>query len=1368
MDPTVPIFNTAWRFDIGQSIDPAAFRSAFSHLVSAADVLRLVIRADEQGVPELVDLGRAAGLHHDVTVENAEAASQWIEKALRRPFDIATESFESALIRVGDKGWTWYLNQHHAIVDASSGSLLFDALSKRYETREQVHLPSFMNHAAGEANRINADHAAHWESTARAVPPPRIYGRQVSGRSSKAAVRTVTLGPKRTRQLHDLISRPEFRSLSRDMSLYNVFLTAFGAWMHRITGESRIPTGIVTHGRSSAETRALPGCLIEIFPAILECKNGYSFQELHKESVERSLALFRKASPGSSSPRALSGFNAVLNFVTTRFGPFAGEMPEVTWLDNGHIDQHHAIRLNVTEFTGNAGLQCVFAFNLEVFDEARQEAAIDQFLALLDAFLEDPGSRIDSVPLAAEDDASSKLTRTKFSATPVTDVIEAFETHLAEDPDAVMLVEGGRSFSRRMLAERSDSIAHALAGADVQPGDRVGLYLPRSADLVAAMLATLKIGASFVPLDASQTEQRLSAMAGEADTRVTLTEPRLRDHWQPPGATLSISDIANATAFVPRTQGDHPAYVILTSGTTGVPKGVEITRSALSLYAHWANRVFADDKPATWPLFSAIGFDLTITSIFAPIVTGGAIRVYENAASGGNTAVLDVFAEDAVDVIKLTPAHLRLVLAGGIERRKRIRSLILGGEDLATDLAASARDALGANVRIFNEYGPTEATVGCMIHEFDPARDRDVSVPIGRPADDTGIYILDKGMNPVPDLVAGDLYIAGPDRLARGYFRRPAETRAAFIKNPFAEGVMYRSGDIASVRPDGTILFHGRADKQVKISGVRIETGEIRAAAQAIDGIEDCAVVLFDPEAAARQLCRTCGIPKAQPGVRFAEPDLCLTCKEFERYRKAVDSYFGDLDELADIIRTRAAERTGEYDCVMLLSGGKDSTYALSRLMQITDRVLVATLDNGFISDGAKKNIRMITEALGVEHRYLSTPAMNDIFVDSLKRHANVCQGCFKTIYTLGLHLARDVGAPTIVTGLSRGQLFETRLSQGLFTDGAVPAGEIDRMVLEARRSYHDFQDVAAKRLNCGLFDDPEVLDRIAFVDFYRYCDVPMSEMYRHLKESVGWSRPMDTGRSTNCLINDVGIHVHRTRRAFHNYALPYSWDVRLGHKTRAEALDELNDEIDADRVASILDKIGFDEPVEAAAALSGPQLTLYYVSASVLSPGDLRAELLRRLPREVVPKEIVQVPEIPLTANGKISTDALPTPDLWRGAVLVETAPVDDSGLSDEARALLAIWRRVLGQAALSADTNFYDAGGDSLAAIQISTQANAAGIAIGPQEIFHHQSVAEIISHLSVTPEPAKAEPATPRRALSSRDTSRLEALFGRKPNG
>jgi acyl-CoA synthetase (AMP-forming)/AMP-acid ligase II len=437
--------------------------------------------------------------------------------------------------------------------------------------------------------------------------------------------------------------------------------------------------------------------------------------------------------------------------------------------------------------------------------------------------------------------------------------------------------------------------------------------------------------------------------------------------------------------------------VLYTSGSTGQPKGVEVTHGSLADYVAWAARRYSDGERLTWPLFTSPAFDLTLTSIFVPLASAGTIVIYPNEVGASALVVRKVFEDNQADVVKLTPSHLALLRDLDLSR-SRVRRLIVGGEDLTRAAALAAQSALGG-AEVLNEYGPTEATVACMIHRFDPVVDVRPSVPIGRPSDNARIHVLDDRGNPTPRGVAGEICIGGP-RVARGYRGRADLTAASFMPDPLGgSGRLYRTGDLARWLPDGTLEFLGRRDTQVKVHGVRVELGEIEAALAAHPAIDACVAQVSATAHASRDTrCRSCGLERAHPEARLDDDGVCAVCRRFERERERVARYFGTMDDLRSMLGDAKAQATGQPDCLMLYSGGKDSTYALSRLVELGARPLVFLFDNGFISGQAKENARRMADTLGLELVIGETPAMPAIFADSLARFSNVCNGCYKTI----------------------------------------------------------------------------------------------------------------------------------------------------------------------------------------------------------------------------------------------------------------------------------------------------------------------------------------------------------------------------------
>ena len=750
-----------------------------------------------------------------------------------------------------------------------------------------------------------------------------------------------------------------------------------------------------------------------------------------------------------------------------------------------------------------------------------------------------------------------------------------------------------------------------------------------------------------------------------------------------------------------------------------------VEHGALLNYACWARQYYADGEPVDFPLFTSVGFDLTVTSIYVPLISGGRIVIYPESRDTHDLSVLRVLAEDTVDAIKLTPAHFALLRDHDL-RATRLRTIIVGGEDLKCELARVMAERLGDHVAIYNEYGPTEATVGCLIHRFDGDEDLVGSVPIGLPVANSRIYLIDPEQRPVATGIAGEIAIAGAG-LARGYLGQSDQTAARFVDNPFEPGsCMYLTGDRARRLASGELVFLGRADNQVKIRGARVELAEIESVLACHPGLADCVVdvVEMEPPAEAAveatpRKCFRCGLAEEHPQAKLDDEDLCTVCRKYDEYRERAARYFKTQNDLRKIFEGRRPRGKGKFDCLMLLSGGKDSTYALYQLAAMGLDVLVFSLDNGYISEGAKQNIRRAVDDLGLELVFGSTPAMNRIFADSLARYSNVCNGCFKTIYTMSLNLARERGIGFIVTGLSRGQIFETRLAD-LFANGVFDPDEIDRTIVEARKAYHRMDDVVRRCLDVDLFENDGVFDEIQFLDFYRYSDVGLKEMLAFLRDRAPWIRPEDTGRSTNCLINETGIYVHKKERGFHNYALPYSWDVRLGHKMRHAALAELDDDIDEVRVHQTLREVGYLTERKT----TEKRLAAYFVSkASAPTSSELRAFMSERLPPYMIPSYLIPLERIPLTANGKIDRKALPSPTDATEHRSGYTAPRNETE-----RLLVELWKGVLSLERVGVHDNFLELGGDSILNIQTVAHARRAGLRLTPKQIFDHPTIAEL----------------------------------------
>jgi hypothetical protein len=287
-----------------------------------------------------------------------------------------------------------------------------------------------------------------------------------------------------------------------------------------------------------------------------------------------------------------------------------------------------------------------------------------------------------------------------------------------------------------------------------------------------------------------------------------------------------------------------------------------------------------------------------------------------------------------------------------------------------------------------------------------------------------------------------------------------------------------------------------------------------------------------------------------------------------------LEQYFADEDALWRLLDTARARATGDHDVLLMYSGGKDSTYVLGRLVERGYRVLAVTFDNGYVPEACFANIRTTCAALGVESLVLELgkPRMNRVFKLSLERDADVCTGCYRALTARGTETALARGIPIVMTGLSRGQIFETKLLP-LIAEGIDDVDELETCLALMRRAYHARGDEVGELVGDTALANHAGFDALQFVDFFRYSAVPKQAIEAFIAERLpAWSKPDNVGScSSNCMINDVGIAVHLDRRGYHSYAVSVSAEIRFGHETREHALAELDAPLDRERIKKIL-----------------------------------------------------------------------------------------------------------------------------------------------------------------------------------------------------
>jgi amino acid adenylation domain-containing protein len=497
------------------------------------------------------------------------------------------------------------------------------------------------------------------------------------------------------------------------------------------------------------------------------------------------------------------------------------------------------VKLSCLEYEDH--LEAELQYDTSLFEPEDIRTLAEQFVQLVQSVFRNPELAISKLDVLTDAERQQILvewnrTSTEFPSDKC--VQQLFEEQVKRTPDAVAVVFGEERLTYADLNRRANQLAWYLEQRGVGADTIVGVLMERSVEMLVALLGSLKAGAAYLPLDPSYPRERLSFILEEAAVPVLLTQDRLAgtlvaQHAEVLRLDTEWTEIARHSEQNPecKVTPQNLAYVIYTSGSTGRPKGVMISHQGLVNYLSWSTQAYGVSEGAGAPVHSSIGFDLTITSLFAPLLVGRRV-VFLREGRGIESLVEALDEETDYSFIKLTPAHLealthRLKETGTTNRP---RTLIIGGEALLAESLSYWREQPGAT-RLINEYGPTETVVGCCVYEVAATDEFKGAVAIGKPIANTELFILDKHLRAVPKGVAGELYIGGAG-VARGYLRRPELTAESFVPHPYSTepgARLYKTGDAARYRKDGNIEFLGRLDQQVKIRGYRIELGEIEA-----------------------------------------------------------------------------------------------------------------------------------------------------------------------------------------------------------------------------------------------------------------------------------------------------------------------------------------------------------------------------------------------------------------------------------------------------------------------------------------------------------------------------------------------------------
>lgn len=859
---TQMIYSDSTMFSIGGSVRVKGqvnlnkLKEAICIFVNSQDSFQIRL-CEQNGEPLQYfkkDIYKEVDYHDFSKEENSEQAfEKWSKEVAETSFNLLENPlFYFSLFKIDECDSGYLMKFHHIIADGWSTQIMSKNIVECYmgllENKEiKCNPATYKEFIKSEAEYLKSDkflkNKQYWNDIFKSLPEemPSASDDVIAYRKS------YYLTEIESKQVRNFCSQ-------NGVSINAFFITVYLTYLYKLTGNKDNTIGNPVLGRLGKKERNIFGMFVSSMPFRYVIDEKLNIAEMSHE-IDNNLrkCLFNQKYPYNYLAKDLnlkqkgySGlYNVCVNYYNTKHITAIDGSPVINKeFFNGQQD--YSLQIIIREWSDSDELQLDFDYKLNDYSPQTIDAMFHCIKRIICTAIKVPDKRIASISLIdnfEKEELVVRYNRCHSKYPNDKSVVDLFREQVIQNPDGIAVRDEKNSVKFHELDKESDRLAAYLQRHNVTNNDIVGLLTYHSIDTIIAILGVLKAGCAYLPIDVSNPEERIQYLILDAGIKILLTNTEF-EHTSVEIIHLHNKSIwENKQPSVVIQKPDDLVYVIYTSGSTGKPKGVMVTHQCLVNYAYWAKKIYTNGNDV-FPLYSSLAFDLTVTSIFVPLIGGGEIYVYPNSLEDTIHVVQRIVKHNKSTIIKLTPSHLSLIKDMDV-KNSRIRVMIVGGEDLKVELAKEIQKKYGGSLTIYNEYGPTETTVGCMIHPYNYENDTNISVPIGIPADNVDIYVLDRSLNPMPRYMIGEMYISG-DGVAKGYLNSSELTDAKFINNPFCLGTkMYKSGDLARFI-DGNILeYVGRKDRQVKIHGHRIEISEIERYLLQFKGIHDAAVTYF-------------------------------------------------------------------------------------------------------------------------------------------------------------------------------------------------------------------------------------------------------------------------------------------------------------------------------------------------------------------------------------------------------------------------------------------------------------------------------------------------------------------------------------------
>ncbi|CAJ4466309.1 syringomycin synthetase [Burkholderia pseudomallei] len=883
LNPDLPCYILGAILRIDGTFDEALLTSVVNEVVNANDSLRAVLVSEggsvRQRVLSDVEL-EIAHIDFSGSAHPHDSAWRYMRTAFDTAFALDGLLCDFRIVRESPSRTYWMYRCHHLVADGQSVSMICRMIVDLYNRRASADMarieptPSYFDsldddRKYAESSRYERD-AQFWQDKFSSLPPPLL-----SSRSSEAAARPASFPDG---QVNLTIERAKYDRLGRiaeasGCTIVHVMFGVLALYFSRAFQVDEVVIGMPVHNRSTAQQKRAIGMFASVVPIRIpvdgnerfvsllngvsaELRHCYRHQRFPIAELNRRLGLVR------TGRRQL--FDLTLSFEKFPLDFYIGDV-KLGLTSMRHRFEQTPITVNVQDYHEDQDLVMQFNYDVNAFSHAEVDNIGTRIGGLLDALIEHHDDMpVGMLPLL--DEAERKQVVYEWNATerdyPIEQCIhQLFEAQVDRKPEAIALTFDGQRLSYAELNARANRLAHYLQARGVGPDRLVALCAERGIEMVVGLLAILKAGGAYVPLDPSHPPERLRRMLDDTNPVAVLVDDigadalaSFESHVAARSPRVHLSrDIAQwracspANPPTPRERAARRlAYVIYTSGSSGEPKGVMNEHRGVVNRLWWMQQTYALDERDTVLQKTPFSFDVSVWEFFWPLMSGARLVIAKPEGHKDPAYLSELIDRERVTTLHFVPSMLQAFLEdeGAARGCGSVKRVMCSGEALPPSLVKRFYRCL-PDARLHNLYGPTEAAVDVTAWACD-AEEGGASVPIGRPIANTRIYVLDGYGQPVPRGVAGELYIGGV-QVARGYLNRPELTRERFVDDPFvAGGRLYKTGDLARWRTDGSLEYLGRNDFQVKIRGFRIELGEIEAQLAKVAGVRETVVLARD------------------------------------------------------------------------------------------------------------------------------------------------------------------------------------------------------------------------------------------------------------------------------------------------------------------------------------------------------------------------------------------------------------------------------------------------------------------------------------------------------------------------------------------